>query len=92
MLASALSAFYSDGNEAGIENYSKTALARVWNAERFSWWFTGATHRLSDNSFDQRIQAAELDFSTTAASALASLSQNYIGMPVVDPVTGGRLV
>lgn len=37
--------FYQDGDSAGIEQYSERALARVWKAERFSWWMTKLLHR-----------------------------------------------
>jgi p-hydroxybenzoate 3-monooxygenase len=44
-LSSALIEFYQDKTEAGIDNYSKRCLRRIWRAERFSWWFTSLMHR-----------------------------------------------
>ena len=32
--------FYADNSSTLLEGYSARALARVWNAERFSWWMT----------------------------------------------------
>ena len=62
VLSEALVAFYHGGSEAGLIGYSDRALARVWKAERFSWWFTGITHRFPDmDGFARRMQVAELD-------------------------------
>lgn len=91
MLASALVAYYVNGDDTGIDHYSTTALARVWRAERFSWWFTMATHRLSDNAFDRRMQVAELDYFTGTLAGLTSLSENYVGLPIRNPVTDDDL-
>ncbi len=43
-LSSALVEFYQSGSGAGIASYSSRALARVWQAERFSWWMMHAAH------------------------------------------------
>lgn len=88
MLASALIAHYESGDDTGIDHYSATALARVWRAERFSWWFTMATHRVSDKPFDLRMQVAELDYFTGTRTGLESIAENYVGLPILDPVTG----
>lgn len=91
MLASALTAFYADRDSSGIDRYSATALARVWKAERFSWWFTMATHKLSENPFDRRMQVADLDYFTGTEAGMRSLAENYVGLPIEDPVSGSRL-
>ena len=50
------------GSNTGIDSYSQRALARVWKAERFSWWFTSLMHLFPDNgSFGAKMQLAELD-------------------------------
>lgn len=92
MLASALQAFYAEGEQVGLERYSSMALARVWNAERFSWWFTSATHKISDDAFDRRMQAADLEYFTSTDAGRRVFAENYVGMPIIDPVTGLRLV
>ena len=62
-LSRALIDFYSDGSSAGLDDYSKTALARIWKAERFSWWMTQLLHNFPESTrFDRRIQNAELDY------------------------------
>ena len=35
----------------GSTHYSERALARVWKAERFSWWMTTLLHRISRQPF-----------------------------------------
>lgn len=81
-LYEALVAYYRDGSEAGIEGYSAAALARVWKAERFSWWFTTMMHRFpEDGPFGQKIQEAELDYLIGSRAASTSLAENYVGLP-----------
>jgi p-hydroxybenzoate 3-monooxygenase len=83
-LHEAFRAFYRDGEDAPLGNYSSQALARVWKAERFSWWFTGVTHRFPTmTTFDRRMQIAELDYIRGSAAARASLAENYVGLPTV---------
>ena len=45
----ALLEFYRSGSERLIDEYSARALARVWKATRFSWWFTTLMHRFDDD-------------------------------------------
>ena len=81
-LFEALRRHYQDGDGAGLEAYSETALARVWKAIRFSWYLTTTLHRFPDQTaFDQRIQEAELDYIASSASARAMIAENYTGLP-----------
>ena len=83
MLAEALVEKYDDRSDAGIDGYSARALARVWKAERFSWWFTSVTHRFPTmDGFDRRIQIAELDYIRGSEAAQRSLAENYVGLPL----------
>ena len=82
-LAAALIAFYADGDTAGLDGYSQKALARVWKAERFSWWFTGITHRFPNmDPIERRLQVAELDYIRGSRSAQAVIAENYVGLPL----------
>ncbi|MCY4152040.1 MAG: 4-hydroxybenzoate 3-monooxygenase [Aestuariivita sp.] len=77
-----LSHYYRDGEEMGLEKYSERALARVWKAVRFSWWFTNLMHDFPDqSSFDRKLQQAELSFLLENRAAQAVLAQNYVGLP-----------
>ncbi|MEO0620673.1 MAG: 4-hydroxybenzoate 3-monooxygenase [Pseudomonadota bacterium] len=81
-LSEALIAHYRDGDECGLTGYSDRALARVWKAERFSWWMTSLLHRFPDTgAFGARIQRAELDYLMSSRAAQASLAENYVGLP-----------
>ena len=71
-----------DGDDEGIDRYSERALARVWKAERFSWWFTNLMHRYPDQSeFDLKMQQAEIAFLRDNRDAQAVMAQNYVGLP-----------
>ena len=81
-LFDALQEYYVDKSDAGIDDYSRKALARVWKAERFSWWMTTTLHRFDDQgAFGQRIQEAELDYLVSSRAASTSLAENYVGLP-----------
>lgn len=81
-LSQALRELYSEKSSAGIDDYSRRALARVWKAERFSWWMTSMLHRFPDTDvFSGRIQIAELNYLVESQAATASLSENYVGLP-----------
>ena len=78
----ALRAFYETGSTEGLDGYSEKALARVWKAERFSWWFSSLMHRYPDQSdFDLRIQRAELEFLRANRAAQKAMAENYVGLP-----------
>jgi p-hydroxybenzoate 3-monooxygenase len=83
-LAEGLVDHYRGGSDAGLEGYSARALARVWKAERFSWWFTSVTHRFPNmDGFDRRIQAAEIEYIRGSEAAQRVLAENYVGLPLV---------
>lgn len=83
MLAEAFADHYRGGSMAALDGYSARALARVWKAERFSWWFTSITHRFPDlDPFARRIQEAEIDYLRTSVVAQRSLAENYVGLPL----------
>jgi p-hydroxybenzoate 3-monooxygenase len=80
-LAQALREFYSENSSTGIDGYSAKALARVWKAERFSWWMTSMLHRFADtDEFSARMQLAELNYLVGSKAATAALSENYVGL------------
>ena len=82
-LSSALVEYYQDHSEAGIKHYSQKALARIWRAERFSWWLTSLMHRFPDSEgFGQKVQDAELDYLVHSKAASTTLAENYVGLPL----------
>ncbi|WP_407048468.1 4-hydroxybenzoate 3-monooxygenase [Methyloraptor flagellatus] len=81
-LSSALIEHYDTGSAAALDRYSEQALARVWKAERFSWWMTSILHRFPETGgFGQRIQQAELDYLVGSEAAMTALAENYVGLP-----------
>ncbi|UWQ95464.1 4-hydroxybenzoate 3-monooxygenase [Rhodobacteraceae bacterium M385] len=74
--------FYENASTAGIDSYSEKALARVWKAERFSWWFSSLMHTYPDQSpFDLKMQLAEIEFLRSNEAAQKSMAENYVGLP-----------
>jgi len=82
-LARAIASFYGTGKTDLLDQYSDTALQRVWKTQRFSWWMTQTLHRFPDeNPFDYKRQLADLDYNTGSRAALTSLAENYVGLPL----------
>jgi p-hydroxybenzoate 3-monooxygenase len=81
-LFEALTGFYATGSQTGLDGYSAAALARVWKAERFSWWFTTLMHRFPDtDAFTRKMQIAELDYLRRSKVGAAAMAENYVGLP-----------
>jgi p-hydroxybenzoate 3-monooxygenase len=82
-LAEALAAYYRSGRADLLDGYSARCLARVWKAQRFSWWMTGLTHRFPEASpFERRAQSAELAYIARSRAAQTTLAENYVGLPL----------
>lgn len=78
----ALMDHYLKGDDSGLDAYSAKALARVWKAQRFSWWMTSMLHSFPENSaYDQRLQEIELAYLLSSEAAQTSLAENYVGLP-----------
>ena len=80
-LSQALVEFYKQQSSSGLDHYSARALARVWKAERFSWWMTTLLHTFPDQAFEAKMQLAELDYIFNSRSAATALAENYVGLP-----------
>ncbi|MHC5305733.1 4-hydroxybenzoate 3-monooxygenase [Bartonella sp. LJL80] len=80
-LSDALTEYYHEKSQAGINDYSQKALARIWKAERFSWATTMMLHRFQDsNDFDRRMQRTEFDYLVSSPSAQKVFAENYTGL------------
>jgi len=78
----ALLAHYKEGDDSGLDNYSAKALARVWKAQRFSWWMTSMLHTFPESiAYDQRLQKTDLEYLFSSEMAQGSLAENYVGLP-----------
>jgi len=78
----AMVAHYKQGDDTGLDNYSAKALARVWKAQRFSWWMTTMLHTFPDNiAYDHKLQDTELAYLFSSEKAQGALAENYVGLP-----------
>lgn len=75
----ALTGYYRHRDERLLEEYSSRALHRVWQATRFSWWFTTLMHRFTTDPFEHRLQVAELENLVTSRAAAQAVAENYVG-------------
>jgi p-hydroxybenzoate 3-monooxygenase len=80
VLAAALAEHYKGGSEAGLRSYSAVAAARVWKAQRFSWWFTRLSHSFPDQPLYQtRLDRSEFDDLLKSKSLQRVFAENYVG-------------
>jgi p-hydroxybenzoate 3-monooxygenase len=80
-LTQALVDFYKAKSTVGLDHYSGRALARIWKAERFSWWMTMLLHTFPNSAFEAKMQLAELDYIFNSRVAATALAENYVGLP-----------
>jgi p-hydroxybenzoate 3-monooxygenase len=85
-LSRALVAFFKEDDARLLERYSEDALARVWKAERFSWWMTSLLHIFPEETpgaraFENRMQLAEIEYLFQSEAAQTVLAENYVGLP-----------
>ena len=88
-LSRAFIEFYADHTEAGIDDYSRKALRRIWKAERFSWHMTSLLHKFPAGPGDtgevgHRMQTAELDWLVHSTAGMTALAENYVGLAFED--------
>ncbi|MEY3077793.1 MAG: p-hydroxybenzoate hydroxylase [Pseudomonadota bacterium] len=70
-------------SHAGIDHYSTRCLARIWRAERFSWWFTSLMHSFPEQGeMGQRFQEAELNYLIHSEAGSRTMAENYVGLPL----------
>jgi p-hydroxybenzoate 3-monooxygenase len=90
VLAGALAASLERGDRTLLEKYSATCLERVWRIQHFSWWMTSMMHRFSDPgpdggapwSIEDRLQESQLRYTVRSEAAMASVAENYVGLPI----------
>jgi len=84
ILAEAICDHYESGSDAALEAYTDTCLRRVWRVQHFSWWMTSMLHRAPDaDTFDERLQRAQLDYVTRSEAGARTLAENYVGLEQV---------
>ena len=81
VLADALAHSYTTGSSTGLDEYSATALRRVWRAQHFSWWMTSMLHTFPDDDpYQRQLQLSQLRYTVSSEAAAASLAENYVGL------------
>ncbi|MET0246509.1 MAG: 4-hydroxybenzoate 3-monooxygenase [Sphingomonas sp.] len=82
-LSDALIAHFRHGDDSALDGYQARALARIWKAERFSWYLTKLMHSFpEDGAFEHRMQVAELDYVAGSKSMQTVIAENYVGLPL----------
>jgi len=81
-LAEAFIAWYREGSNELLEQYSTNCLDRVWRVQDFSSFMSLMLHRYSDDDgFRGRLQRAQLEYICSSEAASRSLAENYVGLP-----------
>ncbi|MFN7002767.1 MAG: 4-hydroxybenzoate 3-monooxygenase [Roseinatronobacter sp.] len=81
-LCEGLIAHFTAQDSTGLDHYSEKALARVWQAMRFSWSVTTMMHHFPDHSdYDRQMQRVELMQLANNPVAQRLFAENYIGLP-----------
>jgi p-hydroxybenzoate 3-monooxygenase len=81
LLSPALVHLLRDGDPALADDYSETAMRRVWRCTHFSWWMTTMLHTAQD-PFDEQLQLSQLEWVTSSTAAATGLAENYAGLPI----------
>jgi p-hydroxybenzoate 3-monooxygenase len=81
LLSRALVALLREGDPRLAEEYTDTALRRVWRCTHFSWWMTSMLH-VSGDPFDEQLQRSQLEWVVRSRAAAAGLAENYAGLPI----------
>lgn len=83
ILSRALVAYYKSNRSDLLDQYSATALRRIWKATHFSWWMTSMLHAFPGaDEFQHKLQLAQLDYFTGHRAGLQALAENYVGLPI----------
>ena len=81
-LSNALVQYFSKNDESELTGYSDRALARIWKAERFSWWMTSLLHKFDEEDrFAEKMRRAEFQFLCESPDFQRALAENYVGLP-----------
>lgn len=82
-LSDALIAHYKRSDDGALAAYESKALARIWKAERFSWYLTKLMHSFpEDGAFEHKMQRAELEYVAGSEAMQTVIAENYVGLPL----------
>jgi len=93
LLASALERFYAVNDEQPLRDYSRNALSRIWEGQRFSQRMTALLHTVVGGTpFERRVQLSELDRMFCSDTAAVSFAEAYVGRPFDGYPRGSRAI
>jgi p-hydroxybenzoate 3-monooxygenase len=82
VLSAGLIKHFKDGDDTILDQYSEVALRRNRQVQRFSWSNTAMYHIFPDsNSFDRRMQEAQLEHLVSDKTAQIAYAENHTGLP-----------
>ena len=82
ILAEALKRAILKKDLAALDEYSPSALARIWKSQHFSYWMTTMLHSLPGAApFDTRRQIGELESVVSSTAGSTYLAEAYTGWP-----------
>ncbi len=83
VLAPAFIDFYKTGKRDRLDRYSTTALARVWQVQRFSADMCILLHRFpGGNEFTWRAQRERLKYMTSDPTGIRTYAESFVGLPI----------
>ncbi len=81
LLAPALAELVLKDDARLADDYSDTALRRVWRCTHFSWWMTTMLHQSGD-PFERELQLSQLRWVASSEAGATGLAENYAGLPI----------
>lgn len=81
-LADGFKECYQRNSIKALDNYSATALKRIWRAQDFSNFMTTLFHKQDEHgSFSYQLQKAKFDYIRVSKAYATTIAENYVGLP-----------
>lgn len=81
-LVDGLVGHYHERDDHHLDNYTDTALRRIWRAQDFSNFMTRLFHKQFEHgSFQYQLQKAKFDYIGISRAYAATIAENYVGLP-----------
>ncbi|MFD2522451.1 4-hydroxybenzoate 3-monooxygenase [Emticicia soli] len=81
-LADGFVGYYQKNSAKALDNYSATALKRIWRAQDFSNFMTTLFHKQDQHgSFQYQLQKAKFDYIKLSKAYATTIAENYVGLP-----------
>lgn len=75
-------AYYHHHSREGLDNYSQSALKRIWRAQEFSNFMTRLFHKQeAHGSFTYRLQKSRFEYIALSKNYATTIAENYVGLP-----------